>query len=282
MLRRRRRRFWVLFTMGWLVLMALLVLDLNHHPALGPFASAWAIALFVLATKYLVLEGWLQSDLPDRMSTSAMWRVAVTINVFCFGLPAVFVFLAASSTSRSAVMGLLSNTPHAGHWWAVPEELCLLGIPALLVVVPEYLHTQGRAAAASSRVPAWLAGFASVLTAAFILSLHYGGSAEAELRKASPGVLSVAAFGVATLLAPLYRFVVTQCVQQGIAVAFDPGRWWSAWCVVYGEMMGAPTVTAGAGDDARPDTVRALADGTGVPDGNRGTGGTGSHQESSS
>jgi hypothetical protein len=158
-----------------------------------------------------------------------------------------------------------------GSWWALLALACLIGIPALAVAVPEYLHTRGRAAA-SSLMPAWLAGFASVLTAAFILVLHSSwGGQSAPLGQAPVGVLSVAAFGVAVLLTPFYRAVATQCLQRGIAAVFDPARWWSAWCVAYQEMRAAPAATGEAGGGAVP----GLADGTEVSGGGRGTGGTG-------
>jgi hypothetical protein len=43
----------------------------------------------------------------------------------------------------------------------------------------------------------------------------------------------------------LGQLVAKECLQRGFAVAFDPGQWWSAWCVAYREMRGEPEVSAG-------------------------------------
>jgi hypothetical protein len=84
-------------------------------------------------------------------------------------------------------------------------------------------------------VPAWLAGFAAVLTVVYLLTLHFDNLGLANVHL---GVLSVAAFGVAVVLAPFYRIVASACWESGIAVVFDPVRWWSAWGVAYREMKG--------------------------------------------
>jgi hypothetical protein len=231
--------------LGWLAL-----LDRGLRPALVPILTAGGILLGLLGV--VVRLSRPRSGSPEGMSATAMWRVAVTVVLFCVGLPVIFIVLASNSWSTRAVLPLFSTLSPSGRWLGLLEELLMLGVALLIVFVPDSLHARGRAA--RSLVPEWLAGFASVLTVAFILLLHFGGIAEANLRMAQMGVLSVVAFGVAVLLAPFYRIVAKECLQQGIAVVFDPARWWSAWCAALGEMRRAPA-----------DAAEPLADGTREP-----------------
>jgi hypothetical protein len=218
--------------LGWVAL-----LDRGLRSTLVPFFVAGLIPLS-LSGIVIHLSGP-RSRTPEGMSATAMWRVAVTVLVFFGGLPVIFVVLASSAWSTSAVLPLFSSLPAGERGLGVLEELLLFGVPLLVVTVPEALHARRRAA--NLLVSGWLAGFASAMTAAFILTLHFGGIAEANLRTAQLGALSVAAFGVAVLLAPFYRFVAKECLQQGIAVVFDPARWWSSGFAAFGEALRAPT-----------------------------------------
>jgi hypothetical protein len=184
--------------LGWLAL-----LDRGLRPALVPILTAGGILLGLLGV--VVRLSRPRSGSPEGMSATAMWRVAVTVVLFCVGLPVIFIVLASNSWSTRAVLPLFSTLSPSGRWLGLLEELLMLGVALLIVFVPDSLHARGRAA--RSLVPEWLAGFASVLTVAFILLLHFGGIAEANLRMAQMGVLSVVAFGVAVLLAPFYRIV---------------------------------------------------------------------------
>jgi hypothetical protein len=249
-----KRIFYLLFHIGFL---AILVLD-YHHPFLTPVAAAYSAAFTVVIVKYGALDKLPRSNLPDNTTSLTMWRVAVTMVAICFGLPAALVMLATSGGSLNATFGFTSNS---GLGWRVyldiPEALCLLGIVALVVVLPEQLRTEDGPPAANSPVPGWLAGFASVLTVAFAFILHY--DAKSGLLKAPLGALTVAAFLVAALLAPFYRFLAQQCRQLGIVVVFDPVQWWSAWRVAYAEIT--KVTTTDVGDDAQ----KAAANGAGIP-----------------
>lgn len=246
---------YLLFSSVLMIVTLVLGLLSVGHPALEPYFVA-TLLLWVVASVRACLDFMPRSCLPETVSATAMWRVAVTLTVLIFGLPVVVVVLARSSWSVDAVLPFFSRTLPGERWLGLLEALLMYAVPVLIVLVPGYLQTQGRAAA-SSLVPGWLAGFASVLTAAFILMLHFGGIAEVDLRKAPTGILVVAAFGVAVLLAPFYRVVVEKCLQKGLAVVFDPARWWSSWCHAYREMRRAPAVTVEAGVDS----TRAAADG---------------------
>lgn len=175
-------------------------------------------------------------------SKGAKWRSGVTATVFCLGLPSIFVILVTSGESSSGVFAAFIGRPGIYvDFWAIPEVISFFGIPTLVVLIPGHLHSKDRPWRDNSPVPAWLAGFAAVLTVVYILTLHFDNLGLADWPL---GVLSVAAFGTAVLLAPFYRIVANACWKAGIAVVFDPVRWWSAWCVAYGEMKGS------TGDDA--------------------------------
>lgn len=105
----------------------------------------------------------------DRIS-STTGRVVVTTLVFFNGLPAALVVLATSGGYSSVLIQQGSQ-----DIWGVLETLCAVGITLLIIVVPEYMRLRSQSPAANdSPVPTWLAGFATVLTAAFILMLHFG------------------------------------------------------------------------------------------------------------
>jgi hypothetical protein len=220
-----------------LVLGGLGLKDGGLRAELVPFVTAACILVGVSGVVVRLTRP--ESRSPEGMTATATWRVAVTVSVFFIGLPVVFVVQASSSWSMKAVLPLFSSLPHGGRSLGTLEDLLLLGVPFLVVAVPESMHAHSRSA--SSLVTGWLAGFASVLTAAFILTLHFGGIAEVQMRTAQMGALSVAAFGLAVLLAPFYRFVASECAQQGIAMVFDPARWCSSGLAAFGEVIRAPT-----------------------------------------
>lgn len=227
--------FMTVGVLGWVAL-----LDRGLRPTLVPIVTAGA-ALFGVLGVLVRLTGP-RSRSPEGMTAIAMLRVAVTVVVFFVGLPVIFVVLASSDWNISAVLPLFSALPPSGRWLGLLEEVCLFGVPLLVVSVPESLYARGRVA--GPLVSGWLAGLASGLTAAFILALHFGGIAEVDLRTAQIGALSAAAFAVAVLLAPFYRFVAKECLQQGIAVVFDPARWLSSGFAAFGEVLRAPAVVA--------------------------------------
>lgn len=251
-----------------------------HSRAFTLYSLVGGVVTFVLAMRYSVLDGTLRSHLPDQITAWAMWRIAVIMTIFIGGLPAIMVVLATSGGSPNAVIELGSRQT-GGDLWRGLELLCVFGIPVLLVAGPLYLNAKGRAAAASSLVSGWLAGFASVLTTVFIVVLRFDEPAQGGLGKVSLAVWSVAAFGVAVLLAPFYRIVVKASLEGGVVAAFDPERWWSAWCRAFREMRGKPAVTAEAGAKAQAEAVSAEGDGTAVPDGGQNAGETGSEPEAS-
>lgn len=251
-----------------------------HSRAFTLYSLVGGMVTFVLAMRYSVLDGMLRSHLPDQVTAWAMWRIAVIMTIFAGGLPAIFVLQATAGGSPNAVIELGSRQA-GGSLWRGLELLSVVGIPVLLVAGPLYLNAKGRAAAASSLVSGWLAGFASVLTVVFIVVLRFDEPAQGGLGKVSLVAWSVAAFGVAVLLAPFYRIVVKACLEGGVAAAFDPERWWSAWCRAFREMRGKPAVTAEAGAKAQAEAVSAEGDGTGVPGGGQNAGEAGSEPEAS-
>ena len=212
-------------------------------PARIPVQLASPFLWLMLFVRYVYLGGTPGSGPPDVIGVGAKWRVSVTTAVFSLSLPVFFVVFATSGASRSAALAMFVGAPGQLrlHYGLIPETLCeficLVGIPAFVIAVPEALHSHGGAWRESSPVPAWLAGFAAVLTAVYIINLHFGVGGLAKWPVAG---LSVAAFSAAALLAPFYRTVASACWESGITVVFDPGRWWSAWSLAYQEMTRAP------------------------------------------
>jgi hypothetical protein len=249
-----KRIFYLLFYIGFFAILVLY----RHYPFLIPVATSYSAVVTVVIVRYGAFDKIPRSNSPDNTTSMTMWRVAVTMVAICFGLPAALVMLATSGESLNATLGFTRNSGLGWRvYWDIPEALCLLGIVVLVVVLPEHLRTEDGPPAANSPVPGWLAGFASVLTVAFVFVLHY--DVKSGLLKAPLGALTVAAFLVAALLAPFYRLLAQQCRQLGIVVVFDPVQWWSAWCVAYAEIT--KVTTTDVGDDAQ----KAAANGAGIP-----------------
>lgn len=197
-------------------------------------------------------------------NNGAKWRSRATATVFCLGLPSVFVVLATAGESSNGIFaGFIGRPGIYVDFWGIPEVLCFFGIPTLVVLIPNNFHSKSRPWRDSSPVPAWLAGFAAVLTVIYILTLHFDNLGLADWHL---GALSVAAFGTAVLLAPFYRIVANACWKAGIEVVFDPVRWWSAWCKAYREMKGSTGDDVGSsGEGQAEDPVgkaESIADAT--------------------
>ncbi len=193
----------------------------------GLIAILIGLMLIAMAVRYLVFGLILHSYLTE-MTISAKWRVATIFSMFYIFLPVVIVDLATSG-NRRGVLAMIVNGPGNGGAMGVPEGFSLLSIPILLVVLPEYLNLKGRDEVADSMVPGWLAGFSSAFTAVFIFTTRFGGAGQIELQKVPLGLWSVAAFGVAVLIAPFYKSVAKHCIKQGVAVVFDPLVWWRSF-----------------------------------------------------
>jgi hypothetical protein len=226
-------------------------------------ATPFLFCVLLLRSQYFG-DPW-GTDTTKGISNGTKWRVSVTTIVLSLGLPVIFVFLATSGGSRSAVLAMFLGAPGhlRPHYGLVPDTLtqivCLPGIPILLVAIPQFLHSHGRVWRENSPVPTWLAGFAAVLTVVYILTLHFGFGG---LAKTPVGALSVAAFGTGILLAPFYRIVISACWESGITMVFDPGRWWSAWSLAYREMRHAPAEDVVSSGALGTEDVRIPADGS--------------------
>jgi len=222
----------------------------QHKQSLQNYASVPGIVAFIIVARYtigIILQAYISS-----VTTIALWRALSTAVVFWFALMWAFVVLATSGNFYAAEIAYFTNGPGNGGVWAIPEGFCWFAIPAALLALPEYLHIKGRSAADASPVPAWLAGFAGTLTAVYIISVHYGGVPRSnDVKNVSLGVWSVAAFGVALLLAPFYRIVAKKCIRRGVVATFDPVLWWRAWCDAFNEIRGTSAAVADGGDTGK-------------------------------
>jgi hypothetical protein len=202
------------------------------RPLSVPVTTVSCLVGCVLPIRYIIFSG------KSELSNGAKWRVSVVTVAFLLGPPAIFVFLATSGGGGgiAVIVKLVGGSPGLHLLlWNGPEVACLLAITYLVVFIPEILHSNGRTWRTGSPVPGWLAGFAAVAAAAAILVMHFGGGV---LAKSHVDALCAAAFGVAALLVPFYRVVANKCWRDGVAVAFDPWQWWSAWRAAYHEMKG--------------------------------------------
>jgi hypothetical protein len=219
----------------------------SHQPIMTVYSSLPFTVLIIMLVRYYVFDRVLRPYM-GNVTAIAKWRIAVTMVVFWGGLFLIFIVLATSGDYRSAELTLYGR-PEGGGGSGSLWALFGMGTVGSAVALPEYLYIKGRGAADDSQVPAWLAGLTSILTAAFIFTLHYGGGVpRTNLQNVPIGVWSIAAFGVAVLLAPFYRVVVKLCIHRGIVAVFDPALWWKAWCAAYREITGA-SAAARIGDD---------------------------------
>lgn len=215
------------------------------HPTAVTFLSAVAVVVIVALARYCVfgVPGLFPSlRLPEAVGGAARWRVSLVATVFCFGLPVLLSVLVTPSGGHGALtalfgtnQGIVSFRPSNFLYFLL--FLCLVAIPRLLIAVPMRLRVKGRAWRQDSLVPGWLAGFAAVVVAGYVFVLHFLGDL---LPKSGWGALSVAAFGVAVLVAPFFKTVASSCWRGGVMVVFDPALWRSQWLIASREMTGKP------------------------------------------
>ena len=203
------------------------------HPPIVTFLSALGAVAIVAVVRYCA-----GPFLPKAVSSAARWRASLAVTAFCFGLPVLLAVLVTPSGSHGALIALFG--PDQGLVSVSPSDLlagllllCLVVTPGLLIAVPTRLHVTGRTSRENSLVPGWLAGFAAVVAAGEVFILHFLGDL---LPKSSLGTLSVAAFGVAVLMAPFFKAVAKSCWRGGIMVVLDPVLWWSKWVIAFKEM----------------------------------------------
>jgi hypothetical protein len=231
------------------------------HPAVVTSLSALGAMLIVVVVRCCV-----GLFLPKEVSSAAKWRVSLVMTTCCFGLPVLLAVQVTPSGGHGALKALFG--PDQGFLGLSLSDvlagllllLCLVVTPGLLIGVPARLHMQGRALGGNSLVPGWLAGFAAVVAAGEVFVLHFLGDL---LPKSGLGTVSVAAFGVAVLVAPFFKTVASSCSRGGVMVVLDPALWWSNWLIAFREMTAntaatrdetVPVVNA-ATEQSSPDAV---------------------------
>jgi hypothetical protein len=213
------------------------------HPSVVTFLSAVG-AVAIVAVVRCCVGPFLPK--PKEVSGAAKWRVSLVMTAFCFGLPVLLAVQVTPSGGHGALTALFG--PDQGFLSLSPSDLlaglllllCLVVTPGLLIGVPARLHMKGRDSGKNSLVLGWLAGFAAFVAAGEVFVLHFLGDL---LPKSGLGTLSVAAFGVAVLVAPFFKTVVSSCWRGGAMVVLDPVSWWSQGLIAFKEMRSNTAAT---------------------------------------
>jgi hypothetical protein len=173
------------------------------------------------------------------------------------GIVAAFlpVIMAALATAGGISVNAIYKTTGGGtgafrDWWLLDLEFWgPWAIIALVVVIPQLLRNELRWRP-EFVLPAWLAGFAAVMTWLVVFMLYFNG-----LRPPGGAVgLAVGATFAAALLVPFYRFLAISCWNRGVAHVLNPRDWWSAWSKAYQEVrLAFPRPTVAVESTQTPD-----------------------------
>jgi hypothetical protein len=226
---------------------------------LGVGIGAPGLLLFLVCPLIWLFQA-INSVLPKETKTGVMVAIATTIVTVFLVLPYLLLALASPGSTWKVIEAEIHGTGGSGGIAAdvagIAELVCLLLSPALLIVFPEILHRRlpWRSATALARtlLPAWLATAAAVSTWLYIVLQN---TADGALVGIPTVPLMVAALGAAALLAPAYRRLARSCWKSGVAAVFDPKRWRSTCCTVFGEVMSALFIdhaAQAAGDETDP------------------------------
>jgi hypothetical protein len=223
------------------------------HPSIVTFLSALGAVAIVVVVRCFV-----SVFLPKEASSGAKWRVSLVMTAFCFGLPVLLAVQVTPSGGHGALKALFG--PDEGFLGLSSSDLlaglllllCLVVTPGFLIGIPTRLHIRGRALGENSLVLGWLAGLAAFTAAVEVFVLHFLGDL---LPQSGLGTLSVAALGVAVLVAPFFKAVASSCWRGGALVVLDPALWWSKSIIAFKEVTAntPPTRTQAAPNDERGD-----------------------------
>jgi hypothetical protein len=220
----------------------------SGSPGLITFLTAVSVVVILALVRYGVFGKTSKRPsvrLPETVGRFARWRMTLAAMVLCFGLPILLPVLVTSGGIHDALTALIN--PDQGlvsfRWPDLLEPLlllCLVAIPGLLIVVPAHMRARPRTWREDSLVPGWLAGLAAVVAAGYLFVLHFLGDL---LPKSDLVTMSVAAFGIAALVAPFFKAVANSCWRGGVTVVLDPASWWSQWLIAFSEMRAKPDDT---------------------------------------
>jgi hypothetical protein len=225
----------------------------SSSPNVITFVTAVAVVVVVPLMRYGIFGKSSKCPsvrLPEAVDRFARWRMTLAAMVFCVGLPILLPALVTPDGIRGALTALIN--PGQGLISFSPQDLfqpllllCFLGIPGLLIVVPARMRANCQAWREDSGVSGWLAGLGAVVAAGYLFVLHF---LDDLLPKSGLVTLSVAAFGIAVLVAPFFKAIANSCWRGGVTTVLDPVSWGSQWLTAFGEMRAKP-------DDNAPSTA---------------------------
>ena len=204
----------------------------------GVAVTAGFLTVLVSAVIGIVIELW---KLHRRVRSLGAARVvsAVTLYVGALVFLALFPVIAAA-LATSGLIGVKAiytatggGTQGFGNYWlGIIILWCPSAVLGLVVIFPQILHMKKVSWGPERVLPAWLAGFAAVLTWLFVFVLYFNGLHP----QGGAAALAVGGVFAAVLLAPFYQFLARSCWQRGTAKVFDPREWWSSWSKAYQEV----------------------------------------------
>lgn len=213
-------------------LLSLLVIGLLFSFIIGGTVGKVLTDVVIFTLLLIIVRNTLLAYSLAKVPRGLGWRASTVLNVIWLVFPAFLLALATSGSNGSTALPFIAagSSSDASFIFGV---LCWVGIVALVVFVPSEMRARGVPWREDSPVPGWLACMSAVMSGVYVIIQHFAGGPLATSRL---GVLCVAAFGVAALLAPFYRALVIACWRSAAIEIFDPMQWWRAWCVAWKEI----------------------------------------------
>lgn len=200
----------------------------------GLGAALVAVGLAIICSSFIVHETvgsvlWL-SRATSRTTT---WLLILSLVGFIFLFPSFVIFLATNGNtavlpaSRNTGIGILSN-------------LLLAFIPLLLVGLPEILRRMlsldGISDSTKRLLPGWLAVVAALITALYVLLLHFFSG---PLVNVPLGPLCAALLAALALLTPFYRLIAAACWERGVMDIVHLTHWRTSQRLMLSELRTA-------------------------------------------
>lgn len=232
---------WLATIGSGLFLLSWISAAIPHGQSLSALGAAIAVVLLGLASAAWT-KGKLRSG--SRLTATAVARIIIA-GIVCILSPYTLVALASS--------GSITNVQHHGHIfnWQVWLANFISGSATFflyisLVEVSIVLHKNAPwkdvSESTQRLLPSWISAIASGLTGSIVISMHF---ADGPLMSISMGQAIVAAFAVAVLLAPFFRWFVKTSWDIGIVTIFNTTKWKASVYAVLDDIGYSPMIPDG-------------------------------------
>jgi hypothetical protein len=217
---------------GLLVASGLAIYVIAGAHGLG--AALSAVGLVIICSSILVHETvgsvvWL-SRATSRTTT---WLLILSLVGFIFLFPSFVIFLA--TNGNTAVLPVSRN-----NGIGILSILLLASIPLLLVGVPEILRRMpsldGASDSTKRLLPGWLAVVAALVTALYVLLLHFFSG---PLVNVPLGPLCAALLAALALLTPFYKLIAVACWERGVMDIVHLTHWRTSQRLMFSELRTA-------------------------------------------